>query len=166
MAHRSRLAREVTAALFAVLMAMVAPVAGAVEPDEILADPALESRAREIGKELRCLVCQNQSIDDSDAELAHDLRVLVRERLMAGDGDQEVIDYVVSRYGDFVLLKPPFKMSTYALWLGPGVVAVIAIVSVIAFYRRRSATVSTATAAPLTDAERERLAALLEDDRR
>lgn len=166
MAHRARTAGEVTAVLFAVLMAMLISVAGAVEPDEILADPALEARAREIGKELRCLVCQNQSIDDSDAELARDLRVLVRERLKAGDGDQEVIDYVVSRYGDFVLLKPPFKMSTYALWLGPGVVAIIALVAVIAFYRRRSASVSTGTTAPLTDAEQERLAALLEDDRR
>jgi cytochrome c-type biogenesis protein CcmH len=92
--------------------------------------------------------------------------VLVRERLKAGDGDQQVIDYVVSRYGDFVLLKPPFKLSTYALWLGPGVVALIAIVAVIAFYRRRAATISTAAAAPLTDAERERLASLLEDDLR
>ena len=166
MAHRPRLARAVMAVLFAVLMAMAVSVAGAVEPDEILADPTLEARAREIGKELRCLVCQNQSIDDSDAELARDLRVLVRERLKAGDDDQEVIDYVVSRYGDFVLLKPPFKTSTLALWLGPCVVALIAIAAVIAFYRRRSATMDKGTTTPLTDAERERLAALLEDDRR
>lgn len=166
MAHRPRPARELTAVLFAVLMAMMVSAVGAVEPDEILADPALEARAREIGKELRCLVCQNQSIDDSDAELARDLRVLVRERLTAGDDDQEVIGYVVSRYGDFVLLKPPFKMSTYALWLGPGVIAGIAVIAVIAFYRRRSATVNKGTARPLTDAEKETLAALLEDDQR
>jgi len=91
----------------------------AVNPDEILADPVLEGRAREISKGLRCLVCQNQSIDDSDAGLAKDLRVLVRERLTAGDNDDQVVEFVVARYGDFVLLKPPFMASTLALWLGP-----------------------------------------------
>lgn len=166
MADRPRPARQLRAAVIAVLLAMTVLPAGAVEPDEILADPALEARAREIGKELRCLVCQNQSIDDSDAELARDLRVLVRERLTAGDGDREVIDYVVSRYGDFVLLKPPFKMSTYALWLGPGVVAVIAVIAIVEFYRRRSKTANTETAPPLTDAEQKTLAALLEDEQR
>lgn len=95
------------------------PQAQAVNPDEILSDPVLELRARDIGKNLRCLVCQNQSIDESDADLARDLRVLVRERLVAGDSDQEVIDYVVSRYGDYVLLKPPFKPITFVLWGGP-----------------------------------------------
>ena len=95
------------------------PPAHAIQPDEVLADPALEARAREIGRELRCLVCQNQSIDDSDADLARDLRVLVRERLQAGDSDRQVVDYVVSRYGDFVLLRPPVKPATYALWFGP-----------------------------------------------
>ncbi|MBT7941838.1 MAG: cytochrome c-type biogenesis protein CcmH, partial [Alphaproteobacteria bacterium] len=93
--------------------------AHAVNPDEILSDPVLETRAREISKGLRCLVCQNQSIDDSDAGLAQDLRILVRERLVAGDSDDAVIDFVVARYGDFVLLKPPFMLSTLALWLGP-----------------------------------------------
>ncbi len=164
MAHRPRPARQLRAVIFAVLVAMLASPAGAVDPDEILADPALEARARVIGKELRCLVCQNQSIDDSDAELARDLRVVVRERLTAGDEDQEVIDYVVSRYGDFVLLKPPFKTSTYALWLGPGVVAVIAVIAVIAFYRRRSKLGKHETPPPLTDAEKKALAALLKDD--
>ena len=88
----------------------------AVEPREMLNDPSAEARAREISKLLRCVVCQNQSIDDSDASLARDLRILVRERIFSGDSDQEVIDYVVSRYGDFVLLKPPLKTTTLFLW--------------------------------------------------
>ena len=91
----------------------------AVQPGEVLADPALEARARALSAELRCMVCQNQSIDDSDAELAHDLRVLVRERLTAGDSDAEVIDYVVSRYGEFVLLKPRFSLRNALLWGAP-----------------------------------------------
>jgi len=166
MADRPRAARAMRAIVLAVLVAMLVSPVGAVEPDEILADPALEARARDIGKELRCLVCQNQSIDDSDAELARDLRVLVRERLTAGDSDQQVVDYVVSRYGDFVLLKPPFKMSTYALWLGPGVIGVIAVIALIAFYRRRSKSAHAETAPPLSAAEKKKLSALLEDDRR
>ncbi len=99
--------------------------AGAVQPDEVLADPALEARARMLSAELRCMVCQNQSIDDSDAELAHDLRVLVRERLTAGDSDEEVIDYVVSRYGEFVLLKPRFSLRNALLWGTPVLLLVI-----------------------------------------
>ena len=90
-----------------------------MQPGEVLADPALEARARALSAELRCMVCQNQSIDDSDAELAHDLRVLVRERLAAGDSDEEVLDYVVSRYGEFVLLKPRFSMRNALLWGTP-----------------------------------------------
>lgn len=93
--------------------------AGAVQPDEILKDPKLETRARQISLELRCLVCQNQSIDDSDAPLARDLRLLVRERLENGDTDSEVLDFIVSRYGEFVLLKPPFGWHTLLLWLTP-----------------------------------------------
>lgn len=91
----------------------------AVEVDEMLADPVLEARARELGKELRCLVCQNQSIDDSNAGLAKDLRVLVRERLTVGDSDEQALRYIVDRYGDYVLLRPPVKPATYALWLAP-----------------------------------------------
>ncbi len=91
----------------------------AVEPDEILSDAKLEARARKLSAELRCLVCQNQSIDDSNAPLARDLRVLVRERLQAGDGDGEILDYVVARYGEFVLLRPRFSVSTLILWLAP-----------------------------------------------
>jgi cytochrome c-type biogenesis protein CcmH len=114
----------------------------AVEPGEMLADPALEARARALSAELRCMVCQNQSIDDSDAELAHDLRVLVRERLRAGDNDGEVIDYVVSRYGEFVLLKPRFSFRNALLWGAP-LLLLLGGVIVVAFAvrsRRRAAT--------------------------
>lgn len=104
------------------VLALLAAPGHAVEPDEILKDPALEARARVLSKELRCLVCQNQSIDDSDAELAKDLRVLVRQRLLEGDSDQEVIGYVVSRYGEFVLLKPRFSLNTLLLWAVPVIV--------------------------------------------
>ena len=105
--------------LLCILLVLSAAPAAAVEPDEILADAALEARARDISKELRCLVCQNQSIDDSNAKLARDLRLLVRERITKGDSNRQVIAYIVARYGDFVLLKPPFKATTWALWLGP-----------------------------------------------
>lgn len=104
--------------IVALFLVLVWP-AFAIGPDEMLEDPALEARAREIGKELRCLVCQNQSIDDSDAELARDLRVLIRERLKRGDTNAEAIAFVVARYGEYVLLRPPVKPSTYLLWLGP-----------------------------------------------
>ena len=97
----------------------VATAAGAVLPDEQLADPALEARARAISQQLRCVVCQNQSIDDSDAPLARDLRLIVREQLSAGKSDEQTMDYVVARYGNFVLLKPPFEPATWALWLAP-----------------------------------------------
>jgi cytochrome c-type biogenesis protein CcmH len=150
----------------ALAMALASPV-GAVDPGEVLADPALEARAREVSKELRCLVCQNQSIDDSDAELARDLRLLVRERVAAGDSNEEVVDYVVSRYGDFVLLKPPFKTSTYLLWLGPAAILAIGLVAVAVFYRRHAgAGVPNAAPASLSDSERERLARLLDDELR
>jgi cytochrome c-type biogenesis protein CcmH len=105
------------------LLALAAPAipapAWAVTPDEQLRDPKLEARARTLSQELRCLVCQNQSIDDSSAPLAHDLRLILRERLAAGDSDKQAVDYLVARYGDFVLLKPPFQPDTWALWLGP-----------------------------------------------
>ncbi|WP_033067809.1 cytochrome c-type biogenesis protein [Thalassospira australica] len=117
---------------------LVSNPALAVNPDEMLSNPVLEERAREISKELRCLVCQNQSIDDSDAELARDLRVLVRERLVAGDDNEEVIDYIVARYGDYVLLNPPLKPETYILWASPVVLVVLALLAVFAFYRRKS----------------------------
>ncbi|MEQ8804457.1 MAG: cytochrome c-type biogenesis protein CcmH [Rhodospirillales bacterium] len=150
--------------LAALLLAVLPPSpARAVNPDEMLADPALEARARVISKDLRCLVCQNQSIDDSDAGLAKDLRVLVRERIKAGDSNTQVIDYVVARYGDFVLLKPPVKGSTLVLWAGPAVVAVFGILALILFYRRRRAA-PPAAAQPLSAEERARLNKLLEGD--
>ncbi len=107
------------------LLCFVGPPALAVQPDEILADPELEARARDLSRELRCMVCQNQSIDDSDAPLARDLRLLVRERLKAGDSDGQVLDFLTARYGEFVLLKPRFGWDTALLWLAPGVVLLL-----------------------------------------
>lgn len=106
---------------------LLAGAASAVEPDEILKDPALEARARNLSLELRCVVCQNQSIDDSNAPLARDLRIIVRERLKAGDSDREVLDFVVSRYGEFVLLRPPFGAHTLLLWLAPALALALAL---------------------------------------
>ena len=126
----------------------------------MLRDPALEARARAISAELRCLVCQNQSIDDSDAPLARDLRILVRERLSAGDSDEEVRNYVVARYGDFVLLRPPFNWQTALLWGGPFLVLLAGIAAIVTAARRRRTEV--AAIAPLSDEEKARLAALLE----
>ena len=146
------------------LVAAMAPAA-AVDPREKLADPAQEARAREISKGLRCVVCQNQSIDDSDATLARDLRLLVRERISAGDSNRQVIDYVVSRYGDFVLLKPPFKAATLALWVGPGVIIVLALFGAVFYFRRQRAIARAGGVQELTDDERRRLNALLEDDK-
>ncbi|WP_412557463.1 cytochrome c-type biogenesis protein [Thalassospira sp. MIT1370] len=124
---------------------MTGTPAWAVNPDEMLSNPVLEKRARDISQELRCLVCQNQSIDDSDAELARDLRVLVRERLIAGDTNEEAIDYIVARYGDYVLLNPPLKPETYILWASPAVLAILALLAVFAFYRRKQREASNAT---------------------
>jgi cytochrome c-type biogenesis protein CcmH len=112
-------ASRLVCAVFTAMVVLQASPAGAVTPQEQLQDKALEHRAREISAGLRCLVCQNQSIDDSDAPLAHDLRVLVRERLTAGDSNQQVRDYIVARYGEFVLLRPPFSAETLLLWLMP-----------------------------------------------
>jgi len=132
------------AALLAVLaLALWHGPAVAVEPGEALADPALETRARALSAELRCMVCQNQSIDLSDAELAHDLRVLVRERLMAGDSDEEVLDYVVSRYGEFVLLKPSFSLRNALLW-GTPVLLLVAGAGVLFYSQRRRKSAASA----------------------
>lgn len=152
------------AVLVLLLLAWAMP-AGAVDPGEMLADPALEARARDISKDLRCLVCQNQSIDDSDAQLARDLRVLVRQRLAAGSSNEEVVDYVVSRYGDFVLLRPPFKLSTYALWIGPAVIFAVGLLAIVVFYRRRAGIAETAPP-PLSAEESRRLERLLDGDGR
>lgn len=156
--------RALAAMILGLAFAVRAAPALAVEPDEMLKDPVLEERAREISKHLRCLVCQNQSIDDSNADLAKDLRLLVRARLKAGDSDEAVVRYIVARYGDFVLLKPPVKPATYVLWFGPALVLLVALTSAILFLRRRrAAVVGEAKPAPLTAAERKRLDALLED---
>jgi cytochrome c-type biogenesis protein CcmH len=132
----------------------------AVNPDEQLADPALEARAVAISRELRCVVCQNQSIDDSDASLAADLRVLLRERLLAGDTDKQAKAYIVARYGDYVLLNPPFRLETLALWLGP-LAALLAGGLTIAFYLRRRDDPAAGPATPLTVEEEARLKSLL-----
>jgi cytochrome c-type biogenesis protein CcmH len=115
MMMKSRL--HIRSALLVLAVSAFAGAALAVQPDEVLPDAALEARARALSADLRCLVCQNQSIDDSNAPLARDLRLLVRERLTAGDNDKAVMDYIVERYGDFVLLKPPFKITTLLLWI-------------------------------------------------
>ena len=141
------------------MLALAYVPAGAVEPGEKLSDPALEARARAISQELRCLVCQNQSIDDSNAPLAKDLRVLVRERLTAGESDRAVMDYVVSRYGDFVLLKPPFNNNTILLWIAPFLcLAAIAY----GFTRASRRTPAISSAKPLSPSEEKKLRELLE----
>jgi cytochrome c-type biogenesis protein CcmH len=133
----------------------------AVQPDEILSDPGLETRARHISAGLRCLVCQNQSIDDSDAPLARDLRLLVRERLKAGDSDAQVVQFVEDRYGEFVLLRPPFSARTLLLWLAPFLVLLTAIALAARSMLQRASAKSGA--APLSGAEEEKLRALLAD---
>lgn len=145
-----------------VALTLAAPVLAA-DPSEMLKDPALESRAEKLGKELRCLVCQSESIEDSNADLAKDLRVIVRERIQSGESDEQVKKFVVDRYGDYVLLKPPFKAATLVLWVGPFVLFVLGLVAVWAFYRRRGGTAAPLQPAPLTDAEKRRLEALLKD---
>ena len=148
-------------ALLLALLLMAAHPALAVQPDEVLTDPTLESRARTLSAEVRCLVCQNQSIDDSNAELARDLRLLVRERLLAGDSDQQVLDFLVARYGPFVLLEPPKTESTLILWYGPAVLLGLGAIAVIVTFARRR---RSAPPTPLTPEERARVDALLDSD--
>jgi cytochrome c-type biogenesis protein CcmH len=145
--------RHVLVALL--LLASLSP-AFAVQPDEMLKDPALEARAREISAGLRCLVCQNQSIDDSNATMARDLRILIREKLTEGKSDGEVVDFVVARYGDFVLLKPRFKGTTIVLWLAPFVI--LGLVLVVALRKRARPAVN-----PLSESEKAEIAALIND---
>ena len=143
------------------LLASLAGPALAVQPDEVMKDPALETRARALSAELRCLVCQNQSIDDSDAPLARDIRILIRERIGKGESNDAVRAYLVSRYGDFILLKPPFKPETLLLWLSPLITLGLGVAA--ALYARRRAPRSS----PALSAEEEaRLAALTADDSR
>jgi cytochrome c-type biogenesis protein CcmH len=155
MHHRNSLFPLVVAAF----LTSGANSAHAVRPDEMLADPALETRARQVGEELRCLVCRNQSIEDSEADLAHDLRVLVRDRIKAGDSNNQAIAYVHARYGDFVLLRPPLQFDTLLLWGGPLIVLLAGGFVVWRFCRRRAALPAMA---PLSADERRRLDAVLE----
>jgi cytochrome c-type biogenesis protein CcmH len=136
----------------------------AVEPDEMLSNPVLEARARALSQELRCMVCQNESIDESHAPLAHDLRVLVRERLQAGDSDAQVLNFLVARYGEFVLLKPRLSWHTAALWGLPPGMLLLGIVMLIVAAKRRSAAAASGPAATLTGAEEARVAELLRSE--
>ena len=147
-------------ALIALLLTVLSPAALAVTPDEMLKDPALEARARSISRDLRCMVCQNQSIDDSEAPLAHDLRVLVRDRLTKGDSDRQVLDFIVARYGEFVLLKPRFELRTLALWGLPPAALIAGMIGLLVALRRRKT--AAAELPPLSVAEQQRLATLVE----
>jgi cytochrome c-type biogenesis protein CcmH len=147
----------------ALLLLLVTVGAHAVEPREKLADPGLESRARVISSGLRCLVCQNESIDDSGADLAHDIRVFVRERLSMGETNTQVVDAVVSRYGSFVLLRPPVEPATYVLWFGPPALVLVGLAGTAIWLRRRRSSADTATGAPLSAEEQQRLKGILEE---
>jgi cytochrome c-type biogenesis protein CcmH len=154
--------RSLPALLLSLALSFLALVpAHAVQPDEVLPDAALEARARAISEGLRCLVCQNQSIDDSDAPLARDLRLLVRERLKAGDTDQEIVNFVVARYGEFVLLKPRLLPHTVLLWFATPVVFAAALLLIFIAYRRRKA--AGQSPAPLSANEKRRLKRLLDE---
>ena len=145
-----------------ILLTVFRASAPAVTPDEVLQDPRLEARARAISQGLRCVVCQNQSIDDSNAPLAHDLRVLLRERLVSGDTDEQAIDYIVARYGNFVLLRPPMQLNTLFLWVGPALFVMIAAIGFGRYLRTRPEDTSE-TPPTFTATEEERLAVLLNE---
>ena len=154
--------RVLAAALALLALTVWGSPVRAVQPDEVLSDPGLEKRARDISLDLRCLVCQNQSIDDSDAPLARDLRVLVRERLTQGDSDEQVLDFVVDRYGEFVLLNPRFAPHTYLLWLGTPLILLIAIAVLIGVCRRSALAADPEPVKALTPAEKRKLKKLLD----
>jgi cytochrome c-type biogenesis protein CcmH len=153
--------RRILAAVF-VVMTMGLSAAHAVQPDEVMADPAMEARARNLSRELRCMVCQNQSIDDSEAPLARDLRLLVRERIAAGDSDTKVIDFLVARYGEFVLLKPRFERRTWLLWLVTPCVLIGGGLALWAYARRRPRGGADPRTVPLTPEEQARIDALVD----
>ncbi len=148
--------------LFLILMLLASPVL-AVQPDEVLDDPVLEQRARDLSTGLRCLVCRNESIDESNAELARDLRILLRERLVAGDTDKEAIDFIVDRYGEYVLLKPTTTGSNLMLWLAGPIMLLIAAAMGWSFLRKRARGQASGEKGSLTEAEKERLRQILED---
>ena len=149
--------------LVALFLLLGAAPAAAVEPDEIMEDPVMEARARTISEEVRCLVCQNESIDSSNADLARELRILIRERLSAGDSDDQVKAYLVDRYGEFVLFRPPFKPATYFLWFGPPLLFVLALIGVLVYLRGQGRSAARGTTA-LTPEEEARLSQLLEEN--
>jgi cytochrome c-type biogenesis protein CcmH len=150
-------------ALVGLLLLMLLSVPSfAIQPDEKLGDPALEERARALSQIVRCVVCQNESIDSSEATIARDLRLLIRERLLAGDSDQQVLDYLVARYGSFILLEPPFDPSTWLLWGAPLLVLLLGAALLAATLRRRR---KADEPAPLSSEEQRRLDELLRDDR-
>ena len=152
------------AGIFVIAFMAVAAPALAVQPDEIMSDPAKEARARELSRELRCMVCQNQSIDDSDAPLARDLRLLVRERIGAGDSNSQVLDFLVARYGEFVLLKPRFERQNLLLWLLGPLLLIGGGLALWLQIRRRARSGADLPAPPLTPDEKARLAALMSDE--
>ncbi|MGF1445753.1 MAG: cytochrome c-type biogenesis protein [Pikeienuella sp.] len=151
-------------AAVALLAALIALPARAVQPDELLADPQEEARARDISAEIRCLVCRNESIDDSNADLARDLRLVIRERIVAGDSNDEVKEFLVDRYGEFVLLKPPFSASNAALWLAGPVLFLLGGAMALAFLRRQRHAPATGER-PLSEDEKAALARILDQDR-
>lgn len=151
----------VLAGLIALLSGLATGPALAVRPDEVLKDQALEARARDLSAHLRCMVCQNQSIDDSDAPLARDLRILVRERLVAGDTNEQVMDFLVDRYGEFVLLKPRFAWHNAILWAAAPLAFIAGLIAIVIRTRRRKAATTATT--PLSDDEQAKLDALLDD---
>ena len=156
--------RTLPGGVFALWLALAAGPGLAFTPDEPLGDPALEARAQALHDELRCMVCQGQSIGDSDAALARDMRAIVRERIAAGESDADVRGFLADRYGDYVLLDPPVKPETYALWFGPAAVFVVGAAIAFALLRRARASARDAGEAPLSAEERRRLDALLDDD--
>jgi cytochrome c-type biogenesis protein CcmH len=175
MTHRARVEKSPLRRLCHALalgcgLALAAPAgpALAVQPNEILDDPDLEARARDLSKELRCVVCQNESIDSSNADIAQQMRGVVRERLVAGDSDQEVLDFLQARYGDYVLMKPPVKPETYLLWYAPAGILILGGIGAALYLagRRRAPAADPASdpAQPLSEAERRRLQALLDED--
>jgi cytochrome c-type biogenesis protein CcmH len=155
-------ARAIIVALVLAAVGAALP-ARAVQPNEMMSDPKLEARARALSGQLRCMVCQNQSIDDSDAPLAHDIRMLIRERIAAGESDQTVKAFLVSRYGDFILLKPPLQMNTLLLWGGPPLILILGGAFLLAMVRRRRG--GALSPAPLNPAEEQRVSVLLDDNR-
>ena len=151
--------------ILALILGLLAPAgASAVLPDEVLDDPVLEGRARDLSRVIRCLVCQNESIDTSNADLARELRLLVRERLTAGDSDAEVLDFLVARYGDFVLLRPRMKPANYLLWFGPAALLLFGVAGVALYFRRHRLNAPPAGATGLSAEEEARIARLIGQD--